>query len=157
MFKDPTQTEMMEKIKHGVRNLVSSFEEVNTDALIAIHWYASQYHGGQDSNLYSVLSNSPYNPKHRTFRDDMEEYPIVNIMYRILEARFGKAEGSTYWVEVSNIEYDMGDEIIDYILPATEEMIFRDYIQEEELQELITNELTNSSGFTVKSFTYTKK
>lgn len=34
----------------------------DADAYCAIYWFASDYHGGQASNLYSVLSTSPYSP-----------------------------------------------------------------------------------------------
>lgn len=34
----------------------------DADAYCAIYWFASDYHNGQRSNLYSVLSTSPYRP-----------------------------------------------------------------------------------------------
>jgi hypothetical protein len=32
------------------------------DMEAAIYWLAADYHGGQGSNLYSALSQSPYTP-----------------------------------------------------------------------------------------------
>jgi hypothetical protein len=32
------------------------------DAAVALHWFASDYHGGQWSTLYSILSTSEYSP-----------------------------------------------------------------------------------------------
>lgn len=32
------------------------------DAAKALYWYAANYHGGQDSKLYSILSTSIYRP-----------------------------------------------------------------------------------------------
>lgn len=34
----------------------------DADAYCAIYWFANDYHSGQSSNLYSVLSTSPYSP-----------------------------------------------------------------------------------------------
>lgn len=34
----------------------------DADAYCAIYWFAAHYHNGQRSNLYSVLSTSPYTP-----------------------------------------------------------------------------------------------
>ena len=53
---DPTREEM-------VSLLESTFREYDVaDLEQAIYFFAMEYHGGQDSNLYSALSTSPYKP-----------------------------------------------------------------------------------------------
>ena len=55
-IEDPTKTEMLALLKEEFPDADDfSIEE-------AIYWFASAYHGGQTSNLYSVLSTSPYKP-----------------------------------------------------------------------------------------------
>lgn len=56
--------------------------EYSDDAEIAIYWFASHYHGGQNSELYSILSTSPYNPGHVDFENEDE---TVQDMYKSLE------------------------------------------------------------------------
>lgn len=49
------------------KSLGDSFKDY---AEIAIYWFADQYHSGQCSNLYSVLSTSNYKPgPYETFED----------------------------------------------------------------------------------------
>ena len=57
---DPTKDEMLEYLKeyadmHSMENREFSIEE-------AIYWFACNYHTGQNSNLYSVLSTSKFKP-----------------------------------------------------------------------------------------------
>lgn len=65
---DPTLEEMREHLKEqGLYNPDSTDLEEGEEALdgnceAAIYYFASDYHGGQDSNLYSALSTSPYSP-----------------------------------------------------------------------------------------------
>ena len=57
MNTDPTKQEMINflvKIADG--------EDSTFDIEEAIYWFASDYHSGQWSNLYSALSTSPYSP-----------------------------------------------------------------------------------------------
>lgn len=51
---DPTREEMLEYLQsQGVES---------SDAEAAMYWFASDYHGGQGTDLYSVVSTSPYTP-----------------------------------------------------------------------------------------------
>ena len=55
---DPTREEMLEFLdKSPFRQ---EFDEVDVEE--AIYWFASDYHSGQWSNLYSALSTSPFEP-----------------------------------------------------------------------------------------------
>ena len=54
ILSDPTRDEMLTALAQ------SGADEFDIEA--AIYWFASDWHGGQWSNLYSVLSTSPYKP-----------------------------------------------------------------------------------------------
>lgn len=53
-MKDPTLQDMLAALGNPADD--------DVDAYAAIYWFASDWHGGQSSNLYSVLSTSPYKP-----------------------------------------------------------------------------------------------
>ncbi len=57
-MQDPTREEMLEFLNA----CPFADEQDEFDREEAIYWFASNYHGGQSSNLYSALSTSPYNP-----------------------------------------------------------------------------------------------
>lgn len=52
-MQDPTRDEMLTLFKN---------EEDSFNVEAAIYWFASDYHGGQATNLYEALCQSPYNP-----------------------------------------------------------------------------------------------
>jgi hypothetical protein len=54
---DPSRDEMIEHIRKVYGREADEF-----DIEEAIYWFASDYHGGQSSNLYSALSTSEYRP-----------------------------------------------------------------------------------------------
>jgi hypothetical protein len=54
---DPSRDEMIEHIQKVYGREADEF-----DIEEAIYWFASDYHGGQGSNLYSALSTSEYRP-----------------------------------------------------------------------------------------------
>jgi len=56
--QDPTREEMLEFL----RGQLGTEEGFEGDAEAAMYWFANNYHGGQDSNLYSVLSTSDFSP-----------------------------------------------------------------------------------------------
>ncbi len=78
---DPTKEEMMEFLKNEFR---SEFNE--DDAEVAIYWFANFNHGGQWSNLYSILSTSPFNPGRMS--KGPQEGSMEEIMYQSLESKF---------------------------------------------------------------------
>ena len=60
--------------------------ESKDDAEVAIYWFASDWHGGQWSDLYSILSTSPYRPgPFGTLESEGEQ---VEMMYHDLESEF---------------------------------------------------------------------
>ena len=72
-----------------MNHLVSRYgQESADDAEIAIYWFAGDYHGGQWSELYSILSTSPYRPGPHTRMES--EGDMVEMMYKDLEEHFGK-------------------------------------------------------------------
>lgn len=59
-------------------------EDIDDSAEIAIYWFANHYHGGQWSELYSILSTSPYRPGPMgKLENEGEE---VQMMYEDLES-----------------------------------------------------------------------
>jgi hypothetical protein len=53
---DPTRDEMLAHL----RATCPYADEFDTEC--AIYWFASDYHGGQSSNLYAALCGSEYHP-----------------------------------------------------------------------------------------------
>lgn len=64
MTSDPTRKELMRALQPFRRSIEAESGRGgwDMDREAAIYWFASMYHGGQWSNLYSVLSTSPYRP-----------------------------------------------------------------------------------------------
>ena len=60
MFADPTKKELLKSLVAGFGQ--ATIREGIFDAEEAIYWLASDFHGGQWSNLYSVLSTSKFRP-----------------------------------------------------------------------------------------------
>lgn len=52
----------------------------------AIYWFANDYHGGQDSHLYSALSTSPYTP------GPITRGPADPYLYEALEAEYASGD-----------------------------------------------------------------
>ena len=59
-MKDPTKEELYKALHLPPDGRTDG--ELNIDAERAIYWFANDWHGGQTSNLYSILSTSPYRP-----------------------------------------------------------------------------------------------
>ncbi len=57
-MQDPTREDMLAAL--DTFGFVSEQDEFDREE--AIYWFANHWHGGQWSNLYSVLSTSPYSP-----------------------------------------------------------------------------------------------
>jgi hypothetical protein len=60
--QDPTKTEMLQAIYENFSPDLRNPNQTDFDIEEAIFWFANDYHGGQNSNLYEVLCNSPYEP-----------------------------------------------------------------------------------------------
>ena len=61
---DPTRRELMRVLQPYRACITREADRDGWDMAreTAIYWFAYTYHGGQWSNLYSVLSTSPYRP-----------------------------------------------------------------------------------------------
>lgn len=59
-IQDPTKEEMIAFLQQQFGHFDA--EGGMDDAEVAMYWFAYSYHGGQGSNLYSVLSTSPFRP-----------------------------------------------------------------------------------------------
>ena len=56
-MRDPTREELIAFLQAQTGET-----DMDDDIEVAIYWFAMYWHGGQSSNLYSVLSTSPYHP-----------------------------------------------------------------------------------------------
>lgn len=81
-ISDPDREEMLQYLKSQFGS-----EANEDDAEVAIYYFASDYHGGQSSNLYSVLSTSPYRPG--PISNVESEGELVKMMYDALVDEFG--------------------------------------------------------------------
>lgn len=59
------------------------------DVEAAIWWFANDYHGGQWSDLYSILSTSEFKPG-RSHHSVKDEGDMAEMMYEALEKRYSK-------------------------------------------------------------------
>jgi len=87
---DPTR----EEIEVALRNLPELWDDEISkefDVEEGIYWFASDWHGGQYSNLYSVLSTSKYRPGINTNGCNPEESSSY-VVYELLEESFGIPE-----------------------------------------------------------------
>lgn len=80
--------EMMEYLKNQYKGL----EDVNSkdflfDMEAAIYHFATDYHSGQSSELYSILSTSDYRPGMMS-RGIESEPEMVQMLYKSLEEKF---------------------------------------------------------------------
>ena len=82
---DPTREEMLAHLDSQGFNQKSGYMDFDREA--AMYWFASDWHGGQWTNLYSVLSTSEYSPG-LMMKDYHSEGEIVEIIYEELEAEF---------------------------------------------------------------------
>jgi len=86
--QDPTKEEMMHFLqqqfgRYGEEGFADSAE-------VAMYWFANHYHGGQWSNLYSVLSTSQFSPGPISRGPEPESMEAD--MYQSLEAEYGGKE-----------------------------------------------------------------
>ena len=95
-IQDPTKEEMMDYLSSQFGNE----EGFQDDAEVAIYWFSNFNHGGQWSNLYSVLSSSPFSPG--PIARGPQPGSSEEMMYQALESEFGSGEQS--------IDEDMRDD-----------------------------------------------
>jgi len=75
---DPTR----EDIETFLGQHVTAYEADKFDTESAIYWFTYKYHGGQSSNLYEVLSESPYSPG--ACERDVEPDSVASILHDLL-------------------------------------------------------------------------
>jgi len=101
---DPTKEEMVNLLTQKFHGQIDPMEtDANEfDVESAIYWFANDYHGGQNSNLYSVLSTSQYRPgpMHKSIEDDESE--TATQMYQELVDMYG---GGVQEPEVDNSQW----------------------------------------------------
>ena len=78
MTTDPTRGEMLK--------LLDPYAEEEDEIEAAIYYFSEHYHGGQFTNLYSVLSTSPFTPG--IYCRIESEGDLVKEMYRVLEREY---------------------------------------------------------------------
>ncbi len=81
-MQDPTHDEMM----NALADTVDTLDVETGEAEVAVYWFANDYHGGQWSNLYSVLSTSPYSPGPTATLES--EGDVIRMLYEELESIF---------------------------------------------------------------------
>lgn len=81
-IQDPSKEEMLEFL----RSQYGKEDGFEDDAEIAMYWFANFHHGGQNSNLYSVLSTSRFNPGRSSNGPQKES--IEEMMYEDLVLKF---------------------------------------------------------------------
>lgn len=110
---DPTKEEMVNYLKDEFGGFEGNDDFSSEEA---IYWYAYNNHGGQRSNLYSVLSTSEYKPSPLYSNIDDSDDEISLAMYNTLAEKFGGEEiGQDYDNdEVELTEYEQAiDAMID--------------------------------------------
>jgi hypothetical protein len=81
---DPTREEMLSFLQQQFGGGEDGFQD---SAEVAMYWFANHYHGGQWSNLYSVLSTSPFRPGPTSRGPEPDSMEAD--MYQALEAEYG--------------------------------------------------------------------
>lgn len=82
-MNDPTRNEMLTFLAGFY-----PYEAEQFDREEALYWFANDWHGGQWSNLYSVLSTSPYKPG--PCCNGCEPESMAEMLYQELEAQYAK-------------------------------------------------------------------
>ena len=87
-IQDPTKEEMMQFLQ----TQSGSDEGWQDEAEVAIYWFANDYHGGQWSNLYSVLSTSPFRPVRSSGGIESEGDGMAKMFYDALVSKYAPSE-----------------------------------------------------------------
>lgn len=83
---DPSKEQMMAILNNELGGL-EGYDKFSAEE--AIYWYSNNYHGGQDSNLYSALSTSEYKPSRMISGIEESEDEMSMAMYNTLVSNFG--------------------------------------------------------------------
>jgi len=81
------KTEMKDCLREHFSGLSDDDDSFNFDMEAAIYWFCNDWHGGQNSELYGILSRSDYRPA-RSYASVNDEPEMVTYMYDELEVCF---------------------------------------------------------------------
>ena len=84
-MNNPTKEELLESIPQ----IYKDEEGFDTEVEVALYWFATHYHSGKFSHLYSILSTSEYTPGHGQMSIEGEGFLAEEIYHHFVE-RFGK-------------------------------------------------------------------
>lgn len=87
--EEEQSTSLKDRMKAFLRSTFGS-EADDSDMEVAIYWFANHWHGGQTSELYSILSTSPYRPGPISTLES--EGDFVTMMYEALESEFANKD-----------------------------------------------------------------
>lgn len=91
MLTKPLKEQMIEAIDVEFDSFDTETVDFNFSREVAIFYFAMFYHGGQWSELYSILSTSDYNPgAGEDFDDLMEECDVDKMIYDFIVQKFGR-------------------------------------------------------------------
>ena len=103
-LQDPTKDEMF----NYLHQMYGNEEGFRDDAEVAIYWFANSFHGGQSSNLYSVLSTSRFHPG--PIAKGPEPGSSEEMMYEDLVLHFAKGSEEAQEIEQKHASMNEGDE-----------------------------------------------
>jgi len=100
MSASSLKRKMKAYLKRETRGMWDSPSEFEFDAEAAIYWFASDHHGGQFSELYEILSASPYSPG-PSVRSAKDESETASFMYDALVGKFAPSGslGQATWLQ----------------------------------------------------------
>ena len=90
--KEENEPSLKEEMMGYLKNQYKGLEDVNSkdflfDMEAAIYYFATDYHSGQSSELYRILSTSDYRPGMMSRGIDSEP-ETVQMLYKSLEEKF---------------------------------------------------------------------
>jgi len=101
--QDPTKDEMF----NYLHQMYGNEEGFRDNAEVAIYWFANFYHGGQSSNLYSVLSTSRFSPG--PIARGPEPQSMEEMMYEDLVLKF--APGTEEAIEIQKKHNSLNESV----------------------------------------------
>lgn len=88
MALDPTLEDMTAFLRQKTAGLLDHSEESTSDDIkIAIHYFATSYHGGMFSNLYQAICQVDYTQNCMELEDEGED---VELCYNLLVKEYAK-------------------------------------------------------------------
>lgn len=148
-FDDPTYEEMKKFLKTKLK--VYAPDATEDDIEVAIYWYSSDYHSGQNSNLYSSLSKSEYTPGR--IENGIEKDSVAYDLYLELESKYGKEEkkeiseskDGDFITSIVHLITNINGNDVEIFLDLT------DYISQDKADEILKDTLKTLNSKTTKS------